>query len=220
VPRIHGVVTYSGKISLSRFPRGEDAACAHRLLDPVEVPSVERNAENRVAGALVIAKSVLAEGVAAAEPAELRISACGFSPPIVALEEGQKVRIVNEDDALHSLLAEVDGAVALDVGLPFAGMAAEAGLPRTGEPIHVRCRRHPWMSAAVVRVERHPWAVTDGEGRFAIEGLADGPQVFSVWHPWLGALEVTATVDAAASLPVELTYADSAGVRLDVPAQR
>jgi hypothetical protein len=220
--RLQGVVSFAGGITTASFPRGEDAACAHRSLAPVEVPSVERNAANRVAGALVIAQSAQVPTIAE-EPRELRISGCRFSSPIVVLEGAQKLRIVSEDDALHSLVADVEGGSVLDIGLPFAGMSAEVALPPSEGAIQLRCRRHPWMSAFVVRVDRRVWAVTDGDGRFAMAGLADGPQAFAIWHPWLGDLEVTATVAVSSTsegAPLELTYTDSARTRRDPPAAR
>src|SRR5262249_30317983 len=61
-------------------------------------------------------------------------------------------------------------------------------------PIEATCSYHTWMKAYHFPID-HPYvAITDKDGKFKIEGLPAGKQVFNVWHERGGLLERKVTI--------------------------
>jgi hypothetical protein len=62
-------------------------------------------------------------------------------------------------------------------------------------PVSVKSDLHPWMQAYWVATD-HPYvAITDGKGRFQIEGLPAGEHRFTVWHEQVGSIDRAWTVE-------------------------
>jgi hypothetical protein len=69
--------------------------------------------------------------------------------------------------------------------------------------VQLFCEVHEHMRANLLVVDT-PWhAVTDAEGRFAIEGIAPGTHVVHVWLSPKQAVERTVTFQAGQSLEVD-----------------
>ena len=56
-------------------------------------------------------------------------------------------------------------------------------------PVKASCSIHPWMNGIVVIKDSPYMAVTDENGKFAIENLPEGEWEFQVWHESAGYID-------------------------------
>jgi hypothetical protein len=104
------------------------------------------------------------------------------TPRVVVLRAGQTLSIQNDGPA-HSLISieplkNRRQIFSLMAGSGLGGMPFERG----EFAIPIRCADHP-DGHGWIHVVDHPFfAVTDAEGKFAIEGLRPGSHEFFAWH--------------------------------------
>lgn len=139
---------------------------------------------------------------------------CRFVPRVQVVVRGQTVRVRNSDAVLHNarpvLLADPEMTIA-NLALGVAGQSMEltprlaARLPPTGEAtLRLGCDVHPWMRGWLVVVD-HPWAaVTDAEGRFALDRVPPGRYTLAVWHETLGRREQPVSVAPGETVRVDI----------------
>jgi plastocyanin len=110
---------------------------------------------------------------------------CRYSPTVIAATVGSHLSFVNSDELVHNVRAEGQTEL-FNFAMPLTGMRVTRMLPAAPGPVRLACDLHPWMRANV-RVFDHPYfTITDGEGRFRLEGLPAGRQHLHFWHPRLG----------------------------------
>ena len=88
------------------------------------------------------------------EPTVIRLRHCRFEPSRLAVAAGSRLRFVNEDPLVHSLVSTAESNPKLDAGLPFPGMSADLVLPAAELGVRVASRRFPAMTATVAVVRR------------------------------------------------------------------
>lgn len=106
-----------------------------------------------------------------------------FVPRVVAVQEGRKVRIENNDLSNHAVQAiSTLEANTFNVTTPHSQPFTFA-FKSQKTPVVLGCPIHGWMRAYVF-VHPHPFfAVTDEEGRYRIEGLPPGDYFVVFRHP-------------------------------------
>lgn len=130
---------------------------------------------------------------------------CAFVPRVQVLSVGQAVEIRNSDPILHDAHAWLGSRTIFNLGLPewrrVEHTFAEPGVHK------IDCNvLHTWMKAWIIVVD-HPYvAVTDDEGRFAIDHVPPGTYELAAWHERLGARAIPLRVapDGLASLELAL----------------
>ena len=192
--------------------------------EPVKVTSDQRYCGDSVAARQVVAKSggvrnavVWIEG-AGGEPEPrsrtLLNDGCRFVPGVLAAAVGDTLVVENRDSLLHNTnmsqtytRGELEGESRPlgNFSLPFAGMSVEKPeLLEAPGVVDVICDAHGWMEARI-RVFDHPhFSVTDGRGRFTIEGVPPGTYTLHVRHPAVGSLERRVTVEPGARTRTDL----------------
>jgi plastocyanin len=143
----------------------------------------------------------------ATEPVVIDQRDMQFLPRVVAVQEGRKVRIENNDLCNHavqgtSIVEANQFNVLTPMGQPF-----ETTLKADKHPVTLGCPLHTWMRAYIF-VHSHPFfAVTDAEGRFRIDGLPPGEYSLLFRHPDAGLKEKrTVRVEADKAAMVEVTW--------------
>jgi plastocyanin len=104
-----------------------------------------------------------------------------FAPTTVVVPIGSTVVFPNQDEVLHNVFSESPGSE-FDLGLYGEGETREVLMQRPGAVL-VFCNVHYSMYAAVVVVDTPFHGRVGADGRFAIEGVPDGPGTLHVWHP-------------------------------------
>ena len=108
---------------------------------------------------------------------------CRYSPRILALQKGERLRVKNNDPKLHIPHSYHEDRTVFNLSLPFKGTTIDA-TPRIRQAglLKVVCDTHAWM-LAYIHVFDHPYfAVTDERGMFTISNLPPGTYVLKAWH--------------------------------------
>ena len=122
----------------------------------------------------------------AGDPQEENIlnnTGCLYSPRILAMQKGEKLKVKNNDPKLHIPHSYRDERTVFNLSLPFKGTLIDA-TSRIREPgvLKVVCDTHAWM-LAYIHVFDHPYfAVTDEHGAFTIPDLPAGTYILKAWH--------------------------------------
>jgi hypothetical protein len=183
----------------------------------LEPPGAPHEAAESPAGAAGQARGAAGSGIGARAPAPsgphpaaaaLDLKECRFSPRVLVLPVGGRLRILNADGVLHAV--QVAGA-STRVDVALGPGATEAMVPLAGkferpEVLAVRCTVHPWMTAFVVLTGSRYAAVTDQAGRFTLDHVPPGRYTLSLWHQRLG----------LASEPIEVEAGTTTQLMLDM----
>lgn len=143
------------------------------------------------------------------EPVVLDQEGCVFIPHVALIRAGQKVVVKSSDPIQHNVHTfpnRNQGTNLLIKPSDQVGVELNYDRPET-EPLQVKCDIHAWMASYHLVLDHPFMAVTDGNGRFQIDGLPAGDYEFRVWHEAGGVLEkgYQATVTGEDE-PVKLEY--------------
>lgn len=201
---IRGVVRLAGEPPGARVIPvvGEDtAACGpSRTVEPV---ILGRDAAIRGA---VVSLVGLSEGAALASLDQRVVidqTDCEFQPSVRLVRHDGVVAFTNLDPMSHNIRSTSFENRPVNTVQPRGAPPVELtfGVP---ERIQIRCDMHPWMAATLVVVE-HPYhALTGDGGEFVLSDVPPGEHTLEVWHPALGAVTRTVTVEAGATADLEL----------------
>jgi plastocyanin len=158
-----------------------------------------------LAGAVIHVEGIEAgRPVPKTEPVRLDNRRCAFVPHVVAASVGQTLEMRNEDPFLHDAHALLGTETLFNLALP-KGRTVRHVLDRAGIA-HVNCNvRHTWMHAYLFVTDDPYHTVSDGGGRFSLEGVPPGRHTIAVWHELLGSRRREVTV-----APNETTTVDFA----------
>lgn len=140
---------------------------------------------------------------AAAQP-ELEQRDQTFLPRVIAVQAGTTVEFPNRDPIYHNVFS-VSPAKRFDLGKYAKGQSRRVRFDKPGL-VQIYCDIHSDMAAFVLVVPHHAFGRPDGEGRFALPDLPDGPYRLRVWHPDFGEIVRDVTLPADAAQPLELRY--------------
>jgi hypothetical protein len=130
---------------------------------------------------------VLIEGVSRgkrrAGDAVLESRNCRFVSHVSAIAVGDRVRVRNADDVVHSPQGLLGRSVIFTVALPGREQVVDI-TRRVGRPgvVRVQCAAHPHMSAWLVVHDSPYVAVTDERGAFTIDDVPPGSYRVTLWH--------------------------------------
>lgn len=143
---------------------------------------------------------------APSEPVLLDQVGCQYKPHVIALMEGQKLRVRNSDATNHNihLLPKINPES--NFSQPKQGMKRDLQLVKE-DAFKAKCDVHPWMSC-YIRVFDHPFfAITGKDGTFVLEGLPPGNYVVEVWHEQFGTQTMTVEVAQDETKEADFTFA-------------
>lgn len=141
---------------------------------------------------------------AAAEPLLMQTRKKQFSPRMLVVPRGSRVRFPNEDPILHNVFSASPGN-AFDLGLYRKGPGKEQRFTEPGV-VRVFCNVHHDMVAYLLVMDT-PHVISPGaDGSFVLTGLPKGPGRLTVWHeqadPWTADLQLPAEKPVVARVEV------------------
>lgn len=182
-----------------------DPAC---LAMHADVPAMQdvllRSADGGLANAFVYLKGTFPAAPVPATPIEIDQRGCLYRPRVQGARVGQGLKVRSSDELLHSIRGRSGAGNDFALSQPHAGMVGDATLKHAEVMLRVRCDVHNWMRAYIGVVEHPYFAVSDPDGRFALESVPPGTYTLVAWHEALGTRE----------FPVEIT--PKGDIRLDV----
>jgi plastocyanin len=142
----------------------------------------------------------------AAQPAVLDQVGCRYTPHVLGLVAGQRLRILNSDNATHN----VHPMAKNNPQWNESQMPKDAPKERTFSNLElllpITCNQHPWMKMYVNVVGNPFFAVSDGQGNFKIPGLPPGTYTNADVHEKLGTQEMKVTVSPKQDQAVSFTF--------------
>ena len=213
--RIAGVISYVGEVPRQRLP--DNAGIRRELL------SVHRRSGGLQSVLVYLTGDNLPEAPPPveedgdADPIVLDQHDETFVPHLIAIRDGESIRVTNNDNANHNVrTATFDRRNEFNV---YTGPEAEYEHTfYAGErlrPIRLGCDIHGWMRAWIY-VFDHPWfAVTDEKGEFEIADIPPGEYTLIIRQPDVGLIhEQQVTVTAGESLTIDEEFTPDG---LDLP---
>lgn len=129
-----------------------------------------------------------------AEEVKLNQVGCEYEPHVLALMEGQTLRIINSDDTNHNIHLLPKANEEVNFSQPKPDAAGKALKLKVEDPFQVKCDVHPWMGA-YMGVFKHPFfAVTGKDGTFELKGMPSGKYEIEAWHEKFGSLMATVEI--------------------------
>jgi len=130
---------------------------------------------------------------------------CSYQPHVLLVPVNTPVQILNNDGILHNIHTFSKKNRPVNLAHPKYKEKLEMVFKHP-EKISVKCDVHGWMSAWIVVVGHPYYAITDADGRFSLDGIPAGTYTVTSWHELLGEQSAQVTVEAGASVSLELKY--------------
>jgi hypothetical protein len=137
----------------------------------------------------------------------LNNTGCRYSPRIMAMQKGERLRVKNNDPKLHIPHSYLEERTVFNLSLPFRGTSIDA-TQKIRQPgiLKVVCDTHAWM-LAYIHVFDHPFfAVTDERGMFSITNIPAGTYTLKAWHEDAGVRSQELTVPESGDVRVSFEF--------------
>jgi plastocyanin len=157
-----------------------------------------------------------------AEPAVMDQRNKEFVPRLLPVVKGQEIRFLNSDQVQHNVFSPHEQEP-FDLGLYAAGESRSMRL-NSFRRHKVYCNLHKNMVTDIFVLPNRFFSLTDGAGRYRIQGLPEGEYGLRAWHIFGGAdqkkvrvgkqgLAVDFTLRSAQGIPEILEHPDKTGQR-------
>lgn len=153
----------------------------------------------RVAGAVVWLTDIRAGKAFPLERrSELANANCILDPFVQVMSTAGTLNVSNEDRALHTNRFINVGTGQIAAIAPFNNDGEVVPVDRFREPMEVEavCEQHPWTRAWIAVLDHPYYAQTSNTGTFNIDGIPAGRYRVRAWHPALGYVDDSVTVNA------------------------
>jgi Polysaccharide lyase family 4, domain II len=110
---------------------------------------------------------------------------CRYIPHVAVFPAGSTVLIVNSDGILHNIHTESTINPVIDLAQPGFKKQIRVTI-RKPEIIKVTCDAHNWMEGWWYVTSTPYYAVTDSNGRYAIQNIPPGAYELKIWQERLG----------------------------------
>ena len=162
----------------------------------VNSPSLVLGASNTLGNVFVYIKSGLAKAdyPPPSEVAVINQAGCNYSPHVIGVMAGQKVRFLNPDGTLHNVHVMCKINPEFNASMPDFRKEMTASFDKPESMFPVRCDVHPWMQAWMAVLSHPFFAVTGPDGKFEIRDIPAGTYVIEAWHEKLEGRSATVTV--------------------------
>jgi len=138
------------------------------------------------------------------EAAVLDQKGCQYSPHVLAVRAGQKIRVLNPDETAHNVHFLPKENREKNMAMAPQHKEKPVTLRKAEAVFTINCDVHSWMKAYCAVFDHPFYSVTGKDGRFKIEGLDPGEYEIEVWHEVLGVQRRKVTVPAAGDVTENL----------------
>ena len=163
---------------------------------------------NTLGNVFVYIKSGLAKTdyPAPADAAVIDQGGCNYSPHVIGVMKGQKVKFLNPDGTLHNVHAMCQINPEFNASMPDFRKEMQVSFDKPEFMFPIRCDVHPWMKGWMA-VMTHPFfAVTGSDGKFEIKNVPAGTYEIEAWHEKLEDKTATVTVTDSSNQKLDFTF--------------
>lgn len=119
--------------------------------------------------------------------AKIEQQGCQYHPHVVAMQVGQNIDVVNDDQTTHNIHPIPKDNREWNESQPPGAAPIEKSFARQEIAIPVKCNVHPWMKAYMAVLPNPYFQVTDKDGKFDLKNLPPGTYSLVAWHELYGA---------------------------------
>ncbi len=206
---VSGKVSWKGKAPGRKALKMQaDPVCASKHTDKVLSEKVVVNENGTMLNTFVyVSKGLDGKTFDVPDaPVVLDQKGCLYSPKVLGVMAGQKIKILNNDGTLHNVHPKPKVNKEFNLAMPKFMKMKEVTLDKPEVMIPVRCDVHPWMSGHI-GVTSHPFfSVSDGMGAFSLKGVPAGKYTVTAWHEVFGTKSVEVTVAEGKSIAADFSY--------------
>ncbi len=200
--KLDGTAPHQRGIDMSKDP---SCSAAHKD-KPVTTENVVVGANGGLANVVVyVSQGLAGNETASSQPVQLEQKGCQYFPHVVAVNAGQHMKIVNDDQALHNIHPQAVKNAAWNKSQMPGGPPLDITWGSEEIPIPVKCNVHPWMQAYIV-VVKGPYGVTDNSGSFKLDNLPPGTYTLTAWQETYGTQTQNVTVASGKPTAVNFTF--------------
>jgi len=210
---ISGTITFEGKAPrLKKIKMSADPICQAAHKKTVRSEALVLGEGNTIGNVFVKIKSGLKKKKypTPKEEAVLDQRGCQYSPHVLVVMAGQKIKILNPDGTLHNVHAMPKINKEFNMAMPkFKKKATKIFKKVEEKPFAVKCDVHPWMNSWVAVLSHPFFDVTGKDGKFEIKNVPAGTYTIEVWQEKLGVQTAEITVEKDDSKTVDFTMKKS-----------
>jgi plastocyanin len=205
---ISGTIAFSG-VAPKRAPidMDMDMGCSLAGKEPNLAEAVIAS-QGKLQNVFVYVESGL-EGYATptpSEPAVLDQIGCRYVPHVMGLVAGQTLKILNSDSTMHNVHPVPQKNQQWNESQMPKADPKERTFNNPELMLPITCNQHPWMKMYVNVVGNPFFAVSDGAGKFSIQGLPPGTYTIAAVHEKLGTQEMKVTVAPRQNQTADFTF--------------
>ena len=207
---VTGKVTFTdGAQKRRKIKMAADPVCASKHTEDVLSEALLVGPDNGMQNVFVYVSKGL-EGKSFDVPAEAAVidqKGCLYSPRVLGVMAGQKIKILNNDGTLHNVHPKPKINTEFNLAMPKFMKVKVVSLDKPEVMIPIKCDVHPWMSGSI-GVLSHPFYSTTGaDGAFDLSGLPAGTYTVTAWHEIFGSKSQDITVADGGSATAEFSFA-------------
>jgi plastocyanin len=200
--KLDGTAPHRKPIDMSKDP---SCAAAHKD-KPVTMETVVTGADGGLANVVVyVSQGLTGNELPSSQAVQIEQKGCQYLPHVVAVDVGQHMKILNDDQALHNIHPQATKNAAWNKSQMPGGPPLDVTWANEEVPVPVKCNVHPWMQAYIV-VVKGPYGVTDDSGSFKLDSLPPGNYTLTAWHEAYGTQTQNVTVAAGKPAAVNFTF--------------
>ena len=206
---IAGTIKFEGSAPHARLIHMDaDPICYAVNRGNVHSSSLVLGDNNTLGNVFVYIKSGLAKTdyPAPTEAAVITQAGCNYSPHVIGVMKGQKVKFLNPDGTLHNVHGMCKINPEFNAAMPDFRKEMQVSFDKPESMFPVRCEVHPWMQAWMAVLSHPFFSVTGPDGKFEIKNIPAGTYVIEAWHEKLGAKTASVTVADNAVQKIDFTF--------------
>ncbi len=206
---ISGTIKYEGDIPKFKEIKMEaDPICLTHHTEPIYPETLVLGEGNTLGNVFVYVKSGISKTdfPVPPDPVVLDQKGCLYTPHVIGVRAGQKVKILNPDGTLHNVHALCKINPEFNLAMPKFRTETEKVFDKPEFMFSIKCDVHPWMGAWVTVMDHPFFSVTNADGKFSLDGLPAGTYEIEAWHEKLPAQTQTITIAEGETKDSNITF--------------
>ena len=203
---ITGKITYDGTPpKMKPIDMSKEPSCAKMYQTPATSEALITGAGNSLANVLVYVSAGIPDESAPATAVVFSQKGCRYIPHVLPLQVNQELKITNEDQAVHNILALPK------LNQPWNKSQMPGASPIVekydkAEFIPVKCNIHPWMHGTFAVLKNSHYTMSGEAGEFSLANLPAGKYTITAWQELYGEQSQEVTISGKETKTISFVF--------------